>query len=134
MAINLSSLATTKETFNVELKHPATGEVLLDNGAPVTITILGKSSKEYRELSAAQNNKRFNQGIKAKKAEFDQEAVQKDYSELLAAVTVGANGLEYDGKENSDIDFLKLYNDVNLTWIKDQVSVELENVANFLAE
>lgn len=135
MTINLSTLATTKETFTVELKHPVTGDVLKDeNGNVASITILGKSSKEYRDLNTVQNNKRFNQGVKAKRVEFDQETIQKDYAELLAAVTVGADNLEYGGQKNSDIDFLKLYTDPTLVWIKDQVSAELENVANFLAQ
>ena len=129
MAINLSNLAiSSSEPFDVEITHPATGEVLLDNGVPVTITVLSKTSNEYRSVLAAQQNARLK---RTKKQDIIVEDFTRDGVELLAAVTVGSNGLEYKGSE--DVDFAELYGDVEMFWIKDQVYLALEDNANFLA-
>ena len=128
MALNLSTLAASKEHFDVELLHPVTGEKLEDAGKPVSITILNKASKEYRNTQAAQLNARLKSSARGP---LTVEKINEDATALLVAVTVGANGLEYKGSET--IDFKELYNDPEMAWLKDQVGNALEDAANFLA-
>ena len=129
MAIDLSKLAVvSSEAFDVKLNHPATGEQLFDGDKAVAITILSKTSEEYRSMLATQQNARLK---RTKNSALTIEELTKDGNDLLTAVTVGSSGLSYKGTE--DINFKELYADPEMAWLKDQVYVALEDNANFLA-
>lgn len=130
MAFNLSTVAVSKESYDVQLRHPATDELLFDGDKAVTITIQSKASDVYRSAQLKQQNARLKTaGIKAP---ITMERIIKDGTDLLIAVTVGASNLEYKG--STDIDFSVLYNDPEMYWLKDQVFASLEDTAGFLEQ
>ena len=129
MAFNLDSLALV-ETANIALRHPSTGEALVDEkGNAVTIDIYGTSSKQYRDAILRMQQRALRRGKKTPTpAELKDEGV-----ELLVAVSDKINNLEYkQAPVNTAEAFRALYNDHAFSWLKDQVDEALGTVDSFL--
>lgn len=132
--IDLGSLDTARsanEGFDVQLYHPVTN---VDLG--ITIKILGKDSDTFRKISHAQAKKRMDRFSKGgfRNTGFIQspEEIEQNGIELLAACTVGWDGIILDGKP---LDFSKdnakeLY--TRFPWIKEQIDVAVGDRANFI--
>lgn len=131
MAFELSTLAV-EDTYNLHLRHPVTDELLYDGDdqdKPVTITLYGTGSKQYRNAVNAMQNRQLKRGKKQPSAEV----LREEGAELLVACSAGAQNLSYQGKAlDNDAVFRQLYNDPSLIWIREQVDSAIGDVANFL--
>lgn len=124
---NLDMRAAAEAGATMTLRHPVTDEDLTDGkGKPVTITVLGSDSREFRrkvdEINRTRQRKRGNMSL----AESERAA-----SELLAAVTKSWTGIEWEGKvlectpENAEM----LYRE--RSWVRQQVDEFVADVGNF---
>lgn len=124
---SLDMRAAAEAGATMTLRHPVTDEDLADGkGKPVTITVLGTDSREFRrkldEINRNRQRKRGNPSL----AESERSA-----AELLAAVTRGWTGVEWDGKvlecttENAEM----LYRE--RSWVRQQVDEFVADVGNF---
>jgi len=58
--MGLKDIGAVKDTTDVELVHPKTGEVLTnDDDSPMVITVHGPYSSHYKAVTHAQQNKRL---------------------------------------------------------------------------
>lgn len=131
MAFEITSLKL-KDTTDLLLVHPVTGEELVDDkGEKVVITLYGTSSKEYRNAITAlanRNTARKNKVVKAEQAKLE-------IIELLVECTASMSGLEVQGKApKTKDDFREIYSDDSLSWIKDQVDEAIGDRSNFLEQ
>jgi hypothetical protein len=117
---NLDVVALAEQGVTVELKHPATGEVLTnDKGDKMLVVVAGSDSKIFK----AEVNARVKQNMlkKSKKDDVDLEAMEKRGAELLAKCTLSWSGIQRGGK---DVAFSvaaaqEIY--LQFPWIKEQV-------------
>jgi len=135
MSFKLSTLAVKSgSTYDLQLTNPETGDLLFADGdlkeKPVTITIYGKNSKQYRNASEAIQARRF-ENLKKK---YTPAQMNSDATEILVACSVSTANLEYDGEENltTPAQFRKLYNDNDLDWIRKAVDAAVEDIGNFI--
>lgn len=121
--LNLSAAGSSDLT----LCHPATGEDLYDGDSPVTITLLGKDSKEYRAAVA----KRANSHLRNRKVQTVEQA-QQDGIDLLASVTVDWSGITENGEdlECTPAEVKRVYREY--AWIREQVDEFVDDRSNFL--
>lgn len=124
---NLDMRAAAEAGATMTLRHPVTDEDLMDGkGKPVTITVLGSDSREFRrkvdEVNRTRQRKRGNLSL----AESERTA-----AELLASVTKAWSGIEWDGKvlecttENAEM----LYRE--RSWVRQQVDEFVAEAGNF---
>ncbi len=132
MTFDISSLAIQESTV-LHLTHPATGEKLYtdkDNKKAITITIASTSSRAYRQAVTAMHNRTIKRGKKLATAEQQKE----EGIELLVAVCVTSDNLDYKGAPvKTESDFRALLSDDKLSWIKNQVDEALGDVELFIA-
>ena len=106
------------------LTHPVTGEDL-----PITITVAGIESKEYKAAAFRYTDKRLQSNKKPKAEELDAAKV-----EILSASTLEWTDVEWEGKafpctkENAKF----LYR--NVPWIRHQVQAFQDDEANYFEE
>jgi len=87
---DLSALKPTKETVEIILEHPGTGEVLMnDDGSEMTITVHAPWTKAYRSAGFKHANERLRKR-KGDKEDFNFtfEELEEAGIDLLADVTV----------------------------------------------
>jgi len=120
------------ETTEMLLKHPATGEVLEDDdGKPVTFTLFGTSSREYRKaVDVLVRKKKQRGGRDANLAES-----RADSLEFITTLTQKIDNMDYQGQVLDNPEAIKaLYSDESLSWIRDAVNAELNSVEAFLKQ
>lgn len=125
-AFDVSEAASRGATLT--LRNPATGEDLCsDDGKPITITLLGSDSSEYRKRIRATANQRINSRKKRTVEQIEQESI-----DMLAAVTQGWSGIVVDGEKVSfsQDEAKKLYR--RFSWITEQVDEFVSDRSNFL--
>jgi hypothetical protein len=129
---NLDTLALKTDTVLVELRHPATDELLkTEDGKPVGVHVYGTASKPYRDAIHALQNRALKRGKKAASAEV----MKEEAIELLVAISEKAENLTYKGKPLNSADaFRALYSDPQFSWLKDQVDMAVGDTAAFLAQ
>jgi hypothetical protein len=131
--MGLKNAATVKETTEVELVHPITGEVLTnDDGSAMTITVYGPYSKEYKQVMHAQQNKRL---AKAKrmngKMDLNAEELEAGALDLLVKCTKGWKITLDEGLEKfSEAKVREVYTE--LPWVRDQVEAVMGDTRAFL--
>lgn len=132
--MDIGNLALVKDTFKLSLRHPVSDEVLLEDGdetKPVTISLYGTASKEYRDAITAMQNRSIKRGKKHASAAV----IQEEGVELLVAISDTSEYLEYNGAEvKTPAQFRKLYTDASYSWVREQVDASVGDVANFLAK
>mgnify|MGYP003642873999 FL=1 len=86
--MDLKDLTPSLNDLVVEIKHPATGDVLKnDDGTSMTITILAPHSKEYKKAQNEQINKRLKKAHKSKSQEVDYSDIEEATLEVLSKTT-----------------------------------------------
>jgi hypothetical protein len=96
---DLSNLKPTKETIEVILKHPSTGETLMnDDGTEMSVTVYAPYTKKYRSAGFSLAQRRMKDGDKKDIMDFTFEELEVSGVELLAEVTVDWD-ITYDGKK-----------------------------------
>lgn len=127
---DLSQLAA-KDTFTLQLRHPATDELLADKDGPVEVVIFGQSSKEYRNAVNAMQDRALKRGNKKLSAE----RMREENIELLVACTDKFNNLSLKGKPVSTVDDIRaVYSDDTYGWIRSQVDEAITDASNFLEQ
>lgn len=131
MAFDLSKLAK-HDTATVQLRHPATDELLYDGDdttKPVQIEVYGTSSKQYRTALTAMQNTRLKRGKKVMSAE----QIRDESIDLLVTCSIRGINLEYNGAPLEGETFRALYSDPAYDWLKDQVDEAIGDTTAFLA-
>lgn len=86
--MDLKDLTPKSDVVVVEIKHPATGEVLKnDDKSPMTITMFAPHSKEYKKVLHEQTNKRLKQMQSKKSQDITAEDLEEAALEALAKTT-----------------------------------------------
>ena len=136
MALNLSKLKI-KQTFDLHLAHPVSGELLYADGMPetpenaVVITLASQSSKEWRQATAAMNDKRVKRGKKQPTAA----QIKEEGVDLLTAICLASknlNSVDEDLPIQTQTQFKTLLSDDDYSWIKNQIDEALGDNANFI--
>lgn len=131
MAFNATS-RSLKDTFTVQLRDPATEDLLWADEAqsqPVTVTVFGSASKQYRNaMNALVRKQNDRKGKPAAPSVAIEEGI-----EFLAACSASSENLEVDGEDVQTLGAFKaLYARQDLNWIKKQVDTAISDDANFL--
>lgn len=108
----------------------ANDELIVENGVVASVTMYGPGSKQYATAQSRQQNRMIDK-LKSK-GKTDQTAEQKaaETAEFLTDITVGFEGVEYDGKEGRAL-ALAVYSDITIGFIADQVSKFVGEWSNF---
>ena len=117
---NLDVVAFAEQGVTVELKHPATGELLVnDKDEPMVIVVAGSDSKLFKSVIGARIKQ--NALKKGKKDEIDLEEMEKRGAETLAKCTLSWSGIQEGEKALpfSVASAQALY--IKYPWIKEQV-------------
>jgi hypothetical protein len=125
--INLEEKAN--EGGVLELEHPVTGEPLLHDGQPMTITLAGIDSAAYRNKHRQIQNRRLQRMARGRKPDLSN--ADAEACELLAACTISWSGIVKGGEalECSEQAARELYEEHD--WIREQVDVFVGDRANF---
>lgn len=135
--MDLSSISTKKKANEgafLHLKDPRdpTGETYLYDGAvEVGLFVMGKDS----DLFQATRNKNLNDHLlnQRKKSPETIEQIKAKTDEMLAKMTTGWQGLEYNGSADfSRETILQVYSDSGWDWLRQQVSEFIDKDANFI--
>lgn len=117
----------------MEVKHPATGEVLSNgDGRAVTVVLAGEDSERARRARRAVLNRRLRQQRRRRDGEVTAEELEQDEFEVLAACTISWSGFELGGRdlacnpENAK----QLY--LQFPWLQEQADAFRRDRANFL--
>jgi hypothetical protein len=129
--MDLKDLKPTSDVVEVEIKHPTTLDVLLnEDGTPMTITMYAPHAKEYKSLVHAQTNKRLKQAQSKKKMDITAEDLEESALGILADATKSWN-ITYGGvKPKLTVAKAKeIYDEV--FWIKDQIEEAVADSLDF---
>ena len=129
--MDLKDLTPNLDDIVVEIKHPATGDVLKnDDGTNMTITILAPHSKEYKKAQHEQISKRLKKAQKSKSQDVDYSDIEEATLEVLAKTTKAWN-ITYGG-EMPKLTVAKakdIYEEV--FWIKNQIEEVVTDSLDF---
>jgi len=141
MAIKLSNIVKAKTTaVPVEIKHPLTGEVLMDeaSGEKVIAWVYGRASKQYQDfqdknLQEVLTKRKSGRNIDPIK-DMTVSKVRESELDFPVAMTEKITGLETDDGEKFDNpDMIRaLYEDQQAYYILEQVQAALNDDANFM--
>ncbi len=134
--MSLFNIATVKDTTDVTLYHPVTGEALKNaDGTEMTITVHGPYSKTYKSLMHDQQNKRLAKVQRSGgKLSLSAEEIEASAFDTLVKCVAGWNvTLDNDGKkakftEDAVRDVL-----TQLPWVREQVEAVFTDTRAFLA-
>ena len=131
--MGLNDIGKVKETTDVELVHPATGETLLnDDGTPMTITVHGPYSSVYKSISHNQQNKRLMKAQRTGgKLNLTAEEIEASSLELLVKCTEGWSlTLDKEPEDFSQDKVRQVYTDH--PWVREQVDAVFGDTRAFL--
>lgn len=136
MGFDISQRAQKRETLDIELADPETGEPLIGQNAegkpaPMSVTIHAPGTKPYvKAVSDAENrNIRRLQQRGAKKGQTPEEKVG-NVATLLTDLTISFNNFDYKpqefpsgagGEQNREM-FRACYKDIGMGWLTEQVN------------
>jgi hypothetical protein len=119
--MDLKDLKPVKNTIDVTLEHPATGDVLLnEDGTPMVISLFAPYSKEYKELMYKRADERIKKASSEGKEEFSAKLVDEATTSILAEST-SSWSITYDKKQPrlTPAKALEVYTE--LFWIRPQL-------------
>lgn len=131
--MGLKAIGSVKDTTDVEIVHPATGEVLLnDDGTPMTITVYGPYSSTYKSVSHAQQNKRLMKAQRTGgKLNLSAEEIEASSLDLLVKCTADWNITLDDKPEDFSQDKAReVYKEY--PWVRDQIDAVFGDTRAFL--
>ncbi len=131
--MDLKALKPQSDTITVELKHPSTGELLLNtDDTPMTITVWAAHSKEYKSVIHEAANKRLKKAAKTKNKQVDLtiEEIEQQGLDLAVAVIKDWNITYGEEMPKFSRDLaLEIYKE--LFWVREQVDEAVESVDVF---
>lgn len=131
--MGLNDIGKVKETTDVELVHPATGETLLnDDKTPMTITVHGPYSSTYKAISHNQQNKRLMKAQRTGgKLNLTAEEIEAASLELLVKCTESWSvTLDKKPEEFSHDKVREVY--TTMPWVREQVDAVFGDTRAFL--
>lgn len=137
MSFKISSLKAKTSSVAVNIRHPETGEDLIDDqGKEVKVYVFGKASKEYRDHADARLKKALAAQQAKKKVTVPDITVEKVRNDTLDTVVILTDKFENledeDGKAIDNKDAIrKLYENPEYFWLVDQVNEAIESDSNF---
>ena len=133
--MSLKDIGTFKETIDVELMHPVTGEPLLNGDkSQMTITVHGPYSKLYKKIMHDQQNRRLMKAQRTGgKMNLTAEEIEASALDLLVRCTTDWNvTLEGDDKTKFSSEAVReTY--IELPWVREQVDAVIADTRAFLA-
>lgn len=124
--------APVNEGAVMQVKHPTTGEVLMDNGEPVTIKLLGTDSDAFQRV----NNQAINRRLKTPRSIMPTaEEQQAIATEMLVACTLEWKGIgDAEGKPLlfTQANCKMLY--TKARWLREQVDTFIGDRSNFMKQ
>lgn len=122
----LDSVAAANDGASLELKHPGTHAPL-----GIFIRLAGRDSDKFKEADFRARNQRLDLAQKGVKMNRTAEEIDAEVLDMLAACTLGWDGLVENGKE---VEFSKakakhIY--VKYPWIREQVDAFISDRSNF---
>lgn len=128
---DLSNLVPKKNTVDITIKHPTTGETLTnDDGSDMTVTVYAPFTREYRSAGFAQANQRLKGRKNKQDFDFTFEELEDAGIELLVDVTTDWN-ITFGGKKPkfSKEKAREVYKEI--FWLKAQIE-EAINTVDFM--
>jgi hypothetical protein len=136
MNFDLSNLAVKEDTADIQLRHPATGELLWADDAqtlPVSVTVYGPAAKARREATTVEQNKALQRSAKGIVTPAAQ--VIDESNRFLAKMTLRFNNLELGGVvPTTEDDFKAIYSKAEYNWLKDQVNAGAGDLSLFMGK
>ena len=132
---SLDTIAAADRGAPLHLRHPSTDTPLMDEttGEPVSITLLGADSADFRRAEHAQQEKRIAKAQRSgRMAPGAGKQIEEDYIELLALATKSWQHIILDGVrlECNRETAKTLY--TRFPWIREQVSTFIGSRSNYL--
>lgn len=132
--MGLKDIGTVKDTTEVELLNPKTGELLTNDvdGSPMTITVYGPYSSTYKSINHAQQNKRLMKAQRTGgKLGLTAEEIDASALELLVKCTADWNITLDEKPEKFSLDKVReVYQEY--PWVRDQVDAVFGETRAFL--
>lgn len=133
--LQLGTRKKSNEGVFMHLRHPDTGDLLLDNdGEAIGITLTGMDGDIFREAMLKQRRewlkKSKSSRLSPADADFEVETV-----ETLARCTLGWSGIGLGSEQSLEFTFenvLRVYSDPDVRWLREQVDLFIADRANFL--
>jgi hypothetical protein len=132
--MDISKIGKTKDTSEVTLYHPVNSEVLTnDDKSPMTITIYGPNSSQYKAINHAQQNRRLQKAQRTNgKMNLTAQEIESAALDLLVKCTSGWNiTVNKECPDCVEVKVKDIY--VEFPWIRDQVDAALNDAQAFLA-
>ncbi len=95
----LATRAPSTEGATLTVLHPATRLPLGTEDRPITITLAGVDSDQYRAASQAATNRRMEVASRKRQYTLDAAQVDAEAIELVVACVIGWEGVTLDGQE-----------------------------------
>lgn len=130
----LLSVGKTKDTTDVELVHPVTGETLYNgDGSAMTVTIHGPYSSRYKSVLHEQQNKRLAKATRTGgKLSLTAEEIEAGALDLIVKCIEGWNlTLETEKEPFSEAKARETL--IALPWVKEQIDAAFGDTRAFLA-
>jgi hypothetical protein len=121
----------TEQGVAMTVDHPTKPEPLLKaDGAPMTITLVGKDSDRFRKATRAALNRR----LASRKIKVKAEDLEAENLEGLVACTIAWDGIMVDGAalDCTPVNVRAVY--TRFPFIREQVAEFVEERANFFRE
>lgn len=144
--LNFSAAANAGREMKV--KHPVSRTEMLHKGTPITVTLLGKDSDAWVKREHASRDTTVESRIEG--AKFSSAASEEEMIEALVDVTtswtaiplcwVDPSAMNAEGKPDDSIVAFskdaarKLYKNVGVRWLREQVDKFIGDRANFLPD
>jgi len=131
MSFDITSIEVA-DTFDVEIKNPTTDEPIVVDGKPLTVTVCGPGSKQFKAAQSVQSNRNMKRLRTKGKIETTPEEDAAATASFLSACTVSFNGFDYKGMAANDREtFRACYLDPKMGWLTEQVNKEMGDWSNF---
>jgi hypothetical protein len=129
---DLLDLKPKKDTIEVFVKHPVTGETILkEDGTEMTISVYGTHTRQYKDAIHDQSDTRIEKASKSKDANIriSSRDVEAFSIELAARITADWD-IVLGGKKPPLEDAKKVYED--FPWLRAQVMEAIEDFEAFM--
>jgi len=127
--MDLSSLKVSQKDFLMEVRHPATREIVkCEDGSVMTIGILSADTPAAKSALVE-----FKREVRALGAEVTDRGIYLARCNLIASATTSCN-IEFGGKmiEHSKEAIAELLSDESFTWLGDDIIANADHRANFM--
>lgn len=134
------SALSAADTAPITIKDPRTGRPLRINpttgqfgetGEPVTVTVYGPGSVQFRTARSEQENRNLER-LRNTQAEPTPAENAAEIAEFLSGCTISFDNFNYKSMPNGREAFRALYLDPTLGFITDQVNRQMGTWSNFL--